>query len=173
MAISPLTVKKSNTLLNIVKSEKVERILLATPSVTRMRQREIVESLSHLNCEIQTLPSDTRQISGDGSAKGLQPAQMEGILGRGWPHINLSGVIKQWMKSLVQDIQICSKTTQFSMVFFGNVHGFCEVLISLFHDQMTNGGNLDVTACMRPYKKPYEALQTACRVRFNYGDMAC
>lgn len=96
MVISGLTVKKPECLVKMVETGKVERVLLAIPSASRARQREIIESLSHLDCEIQTLPSYINLISGEGLVESLRPVQMEDLLGREGVDINLPGVAEAY-----------------------------------------------------------------------------
>lgn len=57
-------------------------ILLAIPSVSRARRREIVESLDNLAVEIQTIPGLSEIISGKAKISELRAVTPEDLLGR-------------------------------------------------------------------------------------------
>lgn len=57
-------------------------VLLAIPSVTRTRRREIVDNLKHLKLEIKTVPSLSEIINGKAQVSDLRDVQPEDLLGR-------------------------------------------------------------------------------------------
>jgi len=60
----------------------IDEILLALPSVTRMRRREIVESLKRYPVRVRSLPSIGNIIDGEVSIKDLKEIRVEDLLGR-------------------------------------------------------------------------------------------
>lgn len=57
-------------------------ILLAMPSLTRARRREIVSALRHLRLEIKTIPGMTEIINGKAQVADLRNVEPEDLLGR-------------------------------------------------------------------------------------------
>jgi FlaA1/EpsC-like NDP-sugar epimerase len=67
--------------LNILRSE-VDQVLLAIPSVSRRRRREIVEQLQELGLPVLQVPSVEEITSGRATIDALRPIPIEELLGR-------------------------------------------------------------------------------------------
>lgn len=61
---------------------EIDEILLALPSATRMRRREIVEGLKNYPVRVRSLPSIGNIIDGEVSIKDLKEIRVEDLLGR-------------------------------------------------------------------------------------------
>ncbi|WP_333796372.1 polysaccharide biosynthesis protein [Rheinheimera sp.] len=66
----------------IVKSKNVSRILLAMPSASRARRREVLESLDNLPIPVQTVPGMSDIVDGSMRIDELQDVKIEDLLGR-------------------------------------------------------------------------------------------
>jgi FlaA1/EpsC-like NDP-sugar epimerase len=67
---------------NIIDDFGIQEILLAIPSATRARRREIVEFLSTQNVAVRTLPSVGHIVEGRVAISDLRDVQIEELLGR-------------------------------------------------------------------------------------------
>lgn len=63
-------------------NREVAEILLAVPSASRHRRRQIVESLGNVGVEIRMLPSLAKVARGQYSVSDIRPVQIEDLLGR-------------------------------------------------------------------------------------------
>jgi len=66
----------------IVKSKNINRILLALPSASRARRREVLESLDNLPVPVQTVPGMGDIVDGSMRIDELQDVKIEDLLGR-------------------------------------------------------------------------------------------
>lgn len=66
----------------VVKSQGVERILLALPSASRATRKAILESLEVLNVKVLTVPGMADMVNGDMAIDQLQDVRIEDLLGR-------------------------------------------------------------------------------------------
>lgn len=66
----------------LVKSHNVSRILLALPSVTRSRRREVLDSLEDLPIPVQSIPGMSDLVDGSMRIDELQDVKIEDLLGR-------------------------------------------------------------------------------------------
>lgn len=82
LIIAGLSVHSPAALERLVRSKKVGRILIAMPSITKIRQRAIISQLKYLQCEVQVLPSYVELIEGKGIVESLRPTSPEDLLGR-------------------------------------------------------------------------------------------
>lgn len=67
---------------HLVRETGVNVILMAAPSMGRVRRREIVRTLEGLNLEIKTIPSMSDLISGRATISELRTVSAEDLLGR-------------------------------------------------------------------------------------------
>jgi len=86
VVIGGLRVQPAEVLDGLAAKGRIARILLALPSVTKTRQREIVRRLERLPCEVQALPAYA-DIIGKGGLGGdlttsLKPVSSDDLLGR-------------------------------------------------------------------------------------------
>ena len=69
-------------LKDIIKKRKVKAILLAIPSLSEQRKRDIIKKLSKYPVEVKLLPSLSEIVSGRVSIENIRHVQVEDILGR-------------------------------------------------------------------------------------------
>ncbi|TXH93118.1 MAG: polysaccharide biosynthesis protein [Rheinheimera sp.] len=74
----------------IVKAKNIQRILLAMPSASRARRREVLESLDDQPIPVQTVPGMSDIVSGSMMIDELQDVKIEDLLGRDPVEPNLS-----------------------------------------------------------------------------------
>lgn len=67
---------------NLIRDLDVSEILLAVPSASRYRRRQIVESLGNVGVEIRMLPSFAEVARGHYGVNDIRPVQIEDLLGR-------------------------------------------------------------------------------------------
>ncbi|OWR01199.1 polysaccharide biosynthesis protein [Sphingopyxis witflariensis] len=72
----------SNKLHQLLETTDVDEVLLALPSASRMRRREIIETLQETNVYVRSLPSLTHIIEGSITVNDLREIQIEELLGR-------------------------------------------------------------------------------------------
>ncbi len=66
----------------IIKSKNISRILLALPSASRARRREVLESLGNMPIPVQTVPGMSDIVDGSMRIDELQDVRIEDLLGR-------------------------------------------------------------------------------------------
>lgn len=77
-----VTVFASFRLHQILKDTSIDEVLLAIPSATRARRREIIEGLQNEEVYVRSLPSLTNVIDGSITVNDLHEIQIEELLGR-------------------------------------------------------------------------------------------
>lgn len=82
LIVAGLSVHSPATIEKLVQNKNIGRILIAMPSITKVRQREIISQLKHLKCDVQVLPSYVEMIEGKGILESLRPISPEDLLGR-------------------------------------------------------------------------------------------
>lgn len=82
LIVAGMTVHAPSDLEKLVRRNKIKRILIAMPSITKSRQREIIKKLDYLECEVQVLPSYVEMIEGRDILDSLRPVSPESLLGR-------------------------------------------------------------------------------------------
>lgn len=82
LAVGGLTVFAPNQLPRLVEEMGTHVILLAIPSLSRVRRREIVSDLEDLHVEIKTIPGMADIISGKAKISELRTVSAEDLLGR-------------------------------------------------------------------------------------------
>lgn len=80
--ISGRTVFPPSQIAQVVKKNGVNTLLLALPSASRMRRREIVEQVGRLGLQVQTIPGIADIISGRATVSELRQVTPEDLLGR-------------------------------------------------------------------------------------------
>jgi FlaA1/EpsC-like NDP-sugar epimerase len=81
-SINGLTVFGSDVLPQLVREQQIDRILLAMPSASRRRRREILTALEPLGVHVQSLPYLTDLIAGKARIDELQDVEVSDLLGR-------------------------------------------------------------------------------------------
>lgn len=67
---------------NITANQNVQQIILALPSVSRIRRGEIIEKMSHLGIPIHTLPSISELAHGQFKISDIRELDLDDLLGR-------------------------------------------------------------------------------------------
>jgi FlaA1/EpsC-like NDP-sugar epimerase len=81
-SINGLRVYDPDSLHDLVRQHGIERILLAMPSVSRRRRREILTALEPLGVHVQSLPNLSDLISGKAQINDLCDVDVADLLGR-------------------------------------------------------------------------------------------
>ena len=66
----------------LIRRHSVERVLLALPSISRSRKRQLVDQLTHFGLRVLSIPSLSQLVSGRQVVSDLQPVAIEDLLGR-------------------------------------------------------------------------------------------
>src|SRR5207302_1588232 len=80
--INGIRVYGSDCLPELVRRRKVDRVLLALPSASRRRRREILTQLEPLGVHVQSLPNLSDLISGKAQINELRDVEVSDLLGR-------------------------------------------------------------------------------------------
>jgi len=80
--INGIRVYGADSLPELVRQRKIDRILLALPSVSRRRRREILTQLEPLGVHVQSLPNLSDLISGKAQINELCDVEVSDLLGR-------------------------------------------------------------------------------------------
>jgi len=66
----------------LIKDRKIDRVLLAMPSMSRRRRREILSSLEPLGVHVQTVPVFEQLVTGNATVGDIQEVDVGDLLGR-------------------------------------------------------------------------------------------
>ena len=80
--INGIPVYASDSLKYLVRQRRIDRILLAMPSASRRRRREILTELEPLGVHVQSLPNLSDLISGRAQISALRDVDVSDLLGR-------------------------------------------------------------------------------------------
>ncbi|WP_254277645.1 nucleoside-diphosphate sugar epimerase/dehydratase [Halomonas sp. 3H] len=80
--VDGLRVHRPSDLEALVDEHHAAMVLLAIPSVTRSRRREILQRLSSLSIPVQTIPGSADVIAGHASVSEIRDVAVEDLLGR-------------------------------------------------------------------------------------------
>lgn len=81
-SIAGIKVYASNQLSTLVKQEAITEILLAMPSITKARQKQILDQLEALKIRIKVTPSIQSLVSGELRLQDIRDVEIEDLLGR-------------------------------------------------------------------------------------------
>lgn len=96
LIVSGLRVQPPNALKALIASGKIERILLAMPSISRSRQDSILKRLAAFSCDVQILPSYVDLISGKAGINELRTVTPDALLGRDKVDLDIPDVAKTY-----------------------------------------------------------------------------
>lgn len=82
LAVGGLNVFPSDKIARVINETGAQVVLLAIPSMGRVRRREIVSALEDLHLEIKTIPGMSDIISGKARISELRTVSAEDLLGR-------------------------------------------------------------------------------------------
>lgn len=94
--VAGLPVRSPAKLDELVRGGKIKRVLIALPSISKSRQREIIRQLDRLPCEVQLLPSFIELIEGTNLASSLRTVAPEELLGRDKLDLVIPGVLEAY-----------------------------------------------------------------------------
>ncbi|WP_273508902.1 polysaccharide biosynthesis protein [Planktotalea frisia] len=94
LIVSGLKVQSPDTLEAMIAKGKIERVLLAMPSISRSGQDIILKRLAALKCGVQVLPSYVDLIVGKGSLANLRTVTPDELLGRDKVDLDIPDVAK-------------------------------------------------------------------------------
>jgi FlaA1/EpsC-like NDP-sugar epimerase len=80
--INGIRVYSSESLKELVRQRRLDRVLLAMPSTSRRRRREILTALEPLGVHVQSLPNLSDLISGKAQFNELRDVEVSDLLGR-------------------------------------------------------------------------------------------
>ncbi len=80
--IQGLPVYSPTTMKSLVEKRRIRRVLLAVPSASRSRRREILDVLKPHPVHVQTIPSFSELLSGSASFGQLKDIEVDDLLGR-------------------------------------------------------------------------------------------
>ena len=80
--IMGLKVKGISRAESLIEKHSVSQILLAVPSASRARRKEILDSLVHLSAEVLTIPDMKDIVEGKAKIDELKDVEIEDLLGR-------------------------------------------------------------------------------------------
>lgn len=66
----------------LIKTQNIQRVLLALPSASRVRRREVLDALESLPVPVQSVPGMNELVNGDMRIDELQDVKIEDLLGR-------------------------------------------------------------------------------------------
>jgi FlaA1/EpsC-like NDP-sugar epimerase len=81
-SINGIAVYGPDSLQELVRRRRIDRILLAMPSASRRRRREILTALEPLGVHVQSLPNLSDLISGKAQINELRDVEVSDLLGR-------------------------------------------------------------------------------------------
>jgi FlaA1/EpsC-like NDP-sugar epimerase len=81
-SINGLAVHATDSLQDLVRKRRIDRILLAMPTASRRRRREILTQLEPLGVHVQSLPNLSDLISGRAQISELCDVEVSDLLGR-------------------------------------------------------------------------------------------
>lgn len=90
--IAGLNVISPDDIEKVVARKQVDRVILAIPSLSERRRTAVLGRLTHLGCEVQTLPSFLDILDGRGLASSLKTVSAEDLLGRDKVELDLPAV---------------------------------------------------------------------------------
>ncbi|MCH8539046.1 MAG: polysaccharide biosynthesis protein [Alkalimonas sp.] len=70
------------TIALLIKTQNIQRVLLALPSASRIRRREVLDALESLPVPVQSVPGMNELVNGDMRIDELQEVNIEDLLGR-------------------------------------------------------------------------------------------
>lgn len=80
--VNGLKVHLPENLPSLIKTHGIDRILLAVPSLTRRRRREILTQLEPLGVHVQTVPDIEQLVTGTANLADLREVDVADLLGR-------------------------------------------------------------------------------------------
>lgn len=96
LIVSGLCVVPAKDLNALVEAGKVQRVLLAMPSVSRSQQMRLMKSLEELNCDVHLMPSYADLVAGKGLTETYTSVAHDRLLGRDKVDLDIPDVAKTY-----------------------------------------------------------------------------
>jgi FlaA1/EpsC-like NDP-sugar epimerase len=80
--VNGIKVYPPDELPDLIKDRKIDRVLLAVPSLTRRRRREILSALEPLSVHVQTVPEFEQLVTGKANVEDIREVDVCDLLGR-------------------------------------------------------------------------------------------
>ncbi|MFN4055634.1 MAG: polysaccharide biosynthesis protein, partial [Alishewanella aestuarii] len=80
--IMGIAVQNPEQIASLIKSRNIGRVLLAIPSASRSRKREVIDMLEHLSVPVLSIPGMSDLVDGNMRIDELQDVKIEDLLGR-------------------------------------------------------------------------------------------
>lgn len=80
--LAGLRVHSPDDLPEFLLSKKIDEVLLAIPSASRVRRAEIINRLEALNCKVRLVPSVSELVNGNLTSDAIREVEIEDLLGR-------------------------------------------------------------------------------------------
>src|ERR1700728_362571 len=80
--VNGIKVYSPDQLPDLIKDRKIDRVLLALPSLTRRRRREILSALEPLGVHVQTVPEFEQLVTGKANVEDIREVDVCDLLGR-------------------------------------------------------------------------------------------
>ena len=80
--VNGIKVYPPEELPSLIKARNIDRILLALPSLTRRRRREILSALEPLGVHVQTVPEFEQLVTGNANVEDIREVDVCDLLGR-------------------------------------------------------------------------------------------
>lgn len=90
--IAGLPVYAPSRLAQMARENRIERVLLAMPTISPAKRAELLRKLDGLPCEVQVLPSYVELIEGKDIVESLRPVRADDLLGRDKVDLDLPGL---------------------------------------------------------------------------------
>lgn len=94
LMISGLKVKNPKELETLSSSGKINRVLLAMPSISRTRQSKLIAQLSQLECDVHVMPSYADLVAGKGLTETTSLVAPDALLGRDKVNLDTPDIAK-------------------------------------------------------------------------------
>lgn len=96
LMIAGLPVLPPAQLARAIRKYRVQKVLLAMPSIAKERQQTIIQSLAQYEVEVQVLPSFIDMMAGKGFSDKLRPVSPDELLGRSKVELNTPEIARSY-----------------------------------------------------------------------------
>lgn len=80
--VGGVRVYSSNELLSVIAAKQIDELLLAIPSASRARRKEIIDCLEGIHCKVRLVPGMADVVSGNFTVDAIREVEIEDLLGR-------------------------------------------------------------------------------------------
>ena len=80
--VGGVRVYSADELLSVIAAKQIDELLLALPSASRARRKEIIDSLEGIHCKVRLVPGMADVVSGNFTVDAIREVEIEDLLGR-------------------------------------------------------------------------------------------